>query len=144
MLLFLVDGKRTAGEIVAQLPVVGDAALILDALLREGLLALVPSAPPAPARTASDSLQLADAGTAPLPEDDVRQAMAGLTRYLHDALGPEADMISIKIESARSRGEFAQAVRRAIATLQNALGPAEANQFQARAQVILDIFFARR
>lgn len=128
MVLFLADGTRTAAAIAQQLPAVRDVPLILNALVREGLIALVQPAP----------------APAPLGEEDIRQAMAGLSRYLYDALGADAATLSIKLETARDRGEFAQAVRRAIVILQSVTGQQYASQFQARAQAILDTFFAPR
>jgi hypothetical protein len=133
-ILIMIDGKTTARELLGRLTAFPEADRVLDALVREGFAAVVPQAAPERPAAAAFSPSLS-------PEADVRQAVNDLCRYLHDELGPEADMITVKIESASNRADFAQGVRRGISMLAAVVGQGKANQFQARAQVILDTYF---
>jgi hypothetical protein len=132
--LFLVDGRRTAGEIVTQLTALPKVAGILDELQRDGYLTQkVHDIPSQPILSAAK----------PAATDDVYQAIRGLNQYLEDAFGPEAYVLSVRLESARTGSEFVVATRRAMTALKHSFGLNRANQFQARAQIVYDTHFKK-
>lgn len=162
-LLILIDGRTPVAELIRRLPSLPDAVQVLEALVRGGFVTVKPEAqvivsevttrpmpvvvaePVAPAAPIAPAAPTAQIASAPLvaPNDDVRHAISELCRILHDNLGPDADVITVRVENSRTRVEFAQAVRRGISLLQAIVGTDEANRFQARAQAILDTYFGR-
>ena len=66
--------------------------------------------------------------------------MDSLTRLLHDALGPDADPLTSRLEAARSRAEFLAAAERCTETLAALTNPARAQQFHDRAQVYVKLY----
>jgi hypothetical protein len=142
--LIQIDGKAAVRDLVARLSAYPDLAAILDRLVEGGFVAVPATGNgTAPARAAADPTQGSVAG-ALSAEEGVRLAIRDLCRYLHDNLGPDADLVTGRIERAVTRDEFAQASRRAIAMLSAGAGQAKAAQFQARAQALLDTYFASR
>ena len=149
-MLILIDGRTPVAELVRRLPSLPDASHVLEALVRGGfvtvkqapqvMVSVTRSNPPAAASGADAAMTPA---VVPAPNEDVRHAVSELCRILHDSLGPDADVITVRVETARTRVEFAQSVRRGISLLQVIAGPTEANRFQARAQAILDTYFSR-
>ena len=69
------------------------------------------------------------------------QAMSALTRMLHDAIGPDADMLTGRLEKAKTRAEFVAAVERCTDTLEALAGKARAQAFGARATAFADQYF---
>lgn len=168
-LLILIDGRKPVAELQRLLPSLPEAAQVLEALVRGGFVTVKsapqphvlvsvtespatlspqsqpPGLPPPSPQTSPPPPSAAQSAPAvrPAPNEDVRHAVSELCRILHDKLGPDSDVITVKIETARTRVEFAHAVRRGISLLQVITGAADANRFQARAQAILDTYFAR-
>jgi hypothetical protein len=61
---------------------------------------------------------------------------------LHDAIGPDADVLTERLEKARTRAEFVAAVERCTETLEALAGRARAQAFGARAAAFADQHFA--
>ena len=132
--LFLVDGKRSAGAIGAQLTALPRAGTILEELQRDGYVSQKVRDVPASAVAAVPRV---------VSENEVYEAIKGLNQYLHDAFGPEAYVLSVRLETARSSNEFVIAARRAMTALKHSFGVGRANQFQARAQAVFDTYFKK-
>jgi hypothetical protein len=67
-----------------------------------------------------------------------QEAMSALTRMLHDAIGPDADVLTGRLEKAKTRAEFIAAVERCTDTLEALAGKARAQAFGARAAAFAD------
>jgi hypothetical protein len=67
--------------------------------------------------------------------------MSALTRMLHDAIGPDADMLTGRLEKAKTRAEFTAAVERCMETLEALAGKARAQAFSARAAAVAEQHF---
>jgi hypothetical protein len=67
--------------------------------------------------------------------------MSALTRMLHDAIGPDADMLTGRLEKAKTRAEFVAAVERCTDTREVLAGKARAQAFGARATAFADQHF---
>jgi hypothetical protein len=136
-LLIMVDGASTAGDILARFGGIPDVEAGLEALVAQGFVELrgggAPAAPapaaPAPATTAARP----PAAAPPAPPQTRREALSALTRVLHDAIGPDADMLTVRLEKAKTRAEFVAAVERCNETLEALAGKARAQAFAARA-----------
>lgn len=95
-LLIMIDGRRTAGELVASNPAPAEAEGHLAMLLENGFIALVPqAAKPAPA-------------PAPAPQRviDLAPIKDFIAITLTDTIGPDADMFTVKIEAITSLPEL--------------------------------------
>lgn len=133
--LIMADGKRTAGEL-AQFVRQGDLDEALAMLIGLGLLVRADSAqdaeePPAVAGTTEpldvptvdgsrSAAKLNPAPTEPEPVLTLDEAKRRAVRELIDRLGPDADVLAMKIESCRSADEFRERLRdaeRLVSTL---------------------------
>jgi hypothetical protein len=125
-LLIMVNGKASAGEIAQKFEQLGDVMPMLQELLAQGFIA--PAADgAAPARPAAPAGAPAGAGI------DLRQAKLDLCRHLREALGPDADMVTEKIEKCGSAEELREFLAARREMLDEWLGKSKAAQFWARA-----------
>lgn len=108
-LLIMVDGRHSVGQLLAHNPAPAEAQASLAGLLDAGLIALVstPAAPdstPAAASTpAADSGAVAASATASAPAAaaaDIGSIKRFICTTLHDALGPDADLFTGRVEAA--------------------------------------------
>ena len=130
-LLILIDGTSTAGDLLAKFGGIPEVKAGLQALVDQGFVeirAAPPAAPAAPAAAAA-------------PPQTRPQAMSALTRMLHDAIGPDADVLTGRLEKARTRAEFVAAVERCTETLEALAGKARAQTFGARAAAFAEQHF---
>jgi hypothetical protein len=130
-LLIMVDGASTAGDLVAKFGGIPEVEVGLQALVDQGFVEIrgvSPAAPSAPAAAAG-------------PPQTRQQAMSALTRMLHDAIGPDADMLTGRLEKAKTRAEFTAAVERCMETLEALAGKARAQAFSARAAAVAEQHF---
>ena len=132
-LLIVVDGTATAGEVAAKFGGTPEAEAGLQALIDRGFVeskgtrtAASPGPPPA---------------FAPAPPRARQLAMSALTWMLYDALGPDADLLTGPVETARTRAEFAAAVARCAKMLEALAGKVRAQAFVARATAFADQHF---
>jgi hypothetical protein len=89
-ILITVNGKLTAGELAARFAQAGDAAALLDELLKNGFVRVAGGGAPA-------------AGADPAK---LKRAVAEATRFLSEALGPGADSLNQKIEAVKTLDEL--------------------------------------
>ena len=137
-LLIMVDGASTAGDLLAKFGGIPEVEVGLQALVDQGFVEIggAPMAAPAPAAPAAAPAP--PAGAAPQTR---QQAMSALTRMLHDAIGPDADMLTGRLEKAKTRAEFIIAVERCTEMLAALAGKARAQAFGARATAFADQHF---
>lgn len=132
-MLIMVDGVATVGEILAKFGGVPEIGAALDTLARDGFVEVKglkggAATAPAPATTSP-----AAAGPVTVPHTR-REALSALTRFLHDNLGPDADLVTGRLEKAKTQAEFAAAVERCADMLGAMRGPQKAQLFRDRAK----------
>jgi len=128
-LLIMVDGATSVGELVGRFGGIPEVEAGLQALVDQGFLE--PKAAPAPAAPAAP----------PAAATETRaQALASLTRMLHDAVGPDADPLAVRLERAKDAAEFAAAADRAADALDALAGPGQGRQFRERARAYVERF----
>ena len=101
--LILVDGKRRFEEIARLSAMLGDTEQLLAQLLSDGFIEEAAAA--APAAT--------PAAAAPQPASSLPEAQRFAVRRLTDILGPTAEELCLRIESARNAQEFLSTIARA-------------------------------
>jgi hypothetical protein len=138
-LLIMVDGASTAGDLLARFGGIPDVDAGLQALVDQGFVEVRGAAPVAAAAPPA-AATAPRASTAAAPRTR-QEAMSALTRMLHDAIGPDADVLTGRLEKARTRAEFIAAVERCTDTLEALAGKARAQAFDARAAAFADQHF---
>ena len=114
MLLITVNGKLTAGELVAQFAKSGDVGPLLDQLLKDGFI-----------QQALD------------PVAQLQRARKEISSSLSSALGPDADAITMKVEAAKTLDELRAYLESRRDMLDTALGKARAPAFWAKVTPLL-------
>lgn len=122
-MLILVDGKRSDLELAQLMP--QHAADTLAALLDQGFVELVAAPTPVAAATAP---------AAPVPPpapsfDDLRRSVV---RALHDAMGPAAETLALRIERTHNLDELRALLPQAVQGVGNMRGRGAAEAFAAR------------
>lgn len=135
-MLIMVDGVATVGEILAKFGGVPEIGAALDTLARDGFVevkGVKGGAATAPAAAAPATASPAAAGPATVPHSR-GEALSALSRFLHDNLGPDADLVTGRLEKAKTPAEFAAAVERCADMLGAMRGPQKAQLFRDRAK----------
>jgi hypothetical protein len=127
-LLIMIDGTSTAGDLIAKFGGIPDVEAGLQALADQGFVEI---------RGGPQASPGAPAAAPPAPQTR-QEAMSALTRMLHDAIGPDADVLTGRLEKAKTRAEFIAAVERCTDTLEALAGKARAQAFGARAAAFAD------
>jgi hypothetical protein len=143
-LLIMVDGTSTARDLIAKFGGIPDVEAGLQGLVDQGFVEIRGAPPAAPRAPASASPAPASPPATPpasAPPPTRVQAMSALTRMLHDAIGPDADMLTGRLEKAKTRAEFMTAIERCTDTLEALAGKARAQAFGARATAFADQHF---
>ncbi|HVL76268.1 MAG TPA: hypothetical protein VM406_09640 [Noviherbaspirillum sp.] len=122
-LLIMVDGKRSVGEMLAHHPAADEARASLAALLEAGLLALVPKPAAAPSPAA------APAAAAPALKGNIATVKKYICTALHDALGPDADLFTPRVEAATSLEALMTQAEKLREVLRGASGAKRADAF---------------
>ncbi|MFZ5567949.1 MAG: hypothetical protein ACOY95_13215 [Pseudomonadota bacterium] len=125
MLLILVDGKKTAEELIKLAAGMGESAQLLQQLEADGLIELVASAAPAKPAAAAAGLP---AGV------DLGKARVLATRLLAEQLGPLADELAIRLEAANDMPQFVEVMKRAYTVMREVKGQAAADRFGAEVE----------
>lgn len=126
MLLILVDGKKTAEELIKLAAGMGESAQLLQQLETDGLIEVVAHAAPAV------KPGVAAAG---LPTGvDLGKARALATRLLAEQLGPLADELAIRLEAAKDMPQFVEVMKRAYTVMREVKGQAAADRFGAEVE----------
>lgn len=128
--LILLDGKRPLDEVSRLSGSPEDLASILAKLLELGLVEAVGEAASAPAPVAAAAPPVAAAPSpAPIKTLTLAEAQRAAVRRLTDLLGPSAEDLCLRIESARTPQEFQAQVKRAEGALRNVGGASMATSF---------------
>lgn len=123
MLLILVDGKKSAEELIKLAAGMGESAELLQQLQAEGLIEVVAGAAAAKPVTAG------------LPAGaELGKARALATRLLAEQLGPLADELAIKLEAAKDMSQFVEVMKRAYTVMREVKGQAAADRFGAEVE----------
>lgn len=117
-LLIMVNGKATAGELAKKFEQIGDITALLQQLVAQGFVE-------------------AAAGAAAASPAQLRQVQIAICTRLRDALGPDGDMLTEKIESCKSVDEIRAFLETKRDMLDKWLGKVKAPQFWAAAEQAL-------
>lgn len=134
--LILVDGKRSQSDLAK---LVQQADETLQALLEQGLIEAVATTSSKSSRDpgpASVPGPVSVPGPASVPGGaavlDLATTRREAVRAINDLLGPEAEMLALKIERANDELALRAALERAVAYIANARGGGAAAQFTAK------------
>lgn len=123
-LLIMVDGKRDAAALGSMAQ---QAEQALAQLQEQGFIETVGESLPAPAPAAA-------APPPPKPAADFETRRRNIVRALHDALGPDAETMAIKLERARKPEELQTLLQQALHIVGAMRGRAAGEAFAARFQ----------
>ena len=130
-ILIMVDGVATVGEILAKFGGIPEIAAALDALAAKGFVEVEVIK----GGVATPAAAVAPATAVPATMPQTRgEALNALTRFLHDNLGPDADLVTGDLEKARTQPEFAAAIERCADMLEAVRGNQKAQLFRDRAK----------
>lgn len=135
-LLILIDGKRDYPELARISNTLGDTEQLLGQLLDAGCIEPVPKAARAAAALAPKvaapvPIHGSASAAAPATSISLADARRHAVRRLIDIVGPNADEICMRIESARSVADFLAAVAQAEAMVRLFRGANSAAEFAA-------------
>ena len=130
--LILVDGKRSDAELGK---LIQQADETLHALLEQGLIEAIATAPSRSSTKDEGPSSLPGPASAPSPalaRVEFEATRRDAVRAINDLLGPEAEMLALKIERASDELQLRAALERAVAYIANARGGGAATQFAAK------------
>ncbi|MGE4242483.1 hypothetical protein [Ramlibacter sp.] len=131
-LLIVVDGRKSAEELHKFALALGDEKS-LAFLEDNGYVEQVGANAPSPAAGASPLPPPAPPATSVAPPSSpvvpLREAQRFAVRRLIDALGPGAETVCMKIESARNAADFGAAIEQAQRLMRGFKGDAAADEF---------------
>lgn len=133
-LLIMVNGRATAGEIAKKFEQLGDIGPMIDQLIAQGFVGEGEASGATPA--AATARPQAGASTAP-GLGDLKRAQVELCMHLRNALGPDADLITAKIEACKTVGELRDYFGAQRDTLNEWLGKTKSAAFWAKAEPYL-------
>ncbi|MEO8021196.1 hypothetical protein [Polaromonas sp.] len=134
-LLIMIDGKRGYTELAAMSLVVGDCEQMLLQLAQDGFIEPVGGAVPASTASAHAVSSMANTEPAPLMVVSLPEAKRFTARLLTDLLGPSAEVLCMKIETAKNLAEFVAAVKRAREIVRDVKGNSGAENFIAQVEL---------
>lgn len=136
-LLIMVNGKATAAELAKKFEQVGNILPMLDQLAAQGFVAEAGAAPPPSAAARVAPAPQRPAG-GPVPGlGDLKRAQVELCMHLRSVLGPDADLITGKIEACKTMDELRAYFASQRDTLSEWLGKSKSAAFWARADPYL-------
>ena len=130
-LLILVDGKRSADELARLSPSAEEVQQLFVHMLELGMIEPVP---PPPGATAASAEVSQSAAPAPARIVTLQEAQRAAVRGLTNMLGPTADDLCMRIESARTAQDLQAAIKRAELAIRTARGTQAAAAFMADMQ----------
>ena len=122
-MLILIDGKRTFDELARLSQALGEIEQLLGQLFDQGFIEAAATAPAAAVAAAAPAVSLPEAR---------RYAV----RRLMDLLGPNAEELCMRIESARGNNDFQIAVKGAEGLLRQFRGAQAAQDFSTQIQTL--------
>jgi hypothetical protein len=132
-MLIMVDGRRSAAILLAQSSERAEAESHLAALLDGGFIAAVapsvPTTPPvAPPTQAPVQATLAV---------DLATIKHYISSTLHDTLGPDADMFTMKVEAAKNMPELLTLSEKLVDVIRGVGGKRKADDFKEKISAML-------
>lgn len=125
-LLIMVNGRATAAELAKKFEQIGDVSPLLQQLAAQGFIEAAGGAPAAAASPA-----------APGGPGELKQAQVELCMQLRNLLGPDADVVTAKIEACKSLAEVRTYLAGNRDMLDGWLGRSKGAQFWAKAEPLL-------
>lgn len=113
-MLIMVDGKRSVEQLLTGHPAPDDALEQLRQLAEGGFIEAAAASSPAPAAA---------------PTVDIAEVRRLMVRMLIDYLGPEADMIAMRLEDVTSREALLREAERLHRMLEDVVGGERAARF---------------
>lgn len=104
-LLVMVDGKTSGAELLARAQHMPDPQGLLTRLVEGGFIALEAGAP-ASSAAATPPPAPSPASIPAAPQPSVQEAVRFARHFLHDNLGPDADLLLAPIEKCRTAAEL--------------------------------------
>jgi hypothetical protein len=101
-LLVLIDGKLTGAQLIDKFSVFPNSAEYLQQLEDGGYIEAQAGAKPAVAAATAAPV----ASVAAAPQAGLSDAKRLIVQTLHEALGPDADQLTVKIDTALTAGEL--------------------------------------
>ena len=120
-LLIMIDGKTPIGHLIARSPSPDETAINVSTLLQEGFIE---------AKEVGTS-RAARPGLAPVAVDPTEKAKNFMVKALVEALGPDADHFTGKVESARSLAALAELAPKYLEVVRTGGGARKAAAFRA-------------
>lgn len=134
-LLIMVNGKATAAELAKKFEQIGDISPMLQQLVAQGFVEVAGGTPAAAAP------RPAGAGAAPAATPggagELKGAQIALCMQLRTLLGPDADLVTAKIEACKSMAEVRSYLGQNREMLDDWLGKSKGAQFWAKADPFL-------
>jgi len=126
--LVVIDGRRTLADLAESLASMGDVAAIVEKLAGLGLVA--------DSRPGAAAARPASPAIAPAPQlsgaEKLAVARREAARALYDALGPDSDPFTARLEQATTVAALLQEAQRAAELLRAVGGRSRADAFLAR------------
>jgi hypothetical protein len=133
-LLIMVNGRATAAELGKKFEQIGDIGSMLQQLVAQGFVEVVGGAG-TPATAASPAAAPAAGANAAPPS--LKQVQVAICTQLRNMLGPDADMITEKIEDCSSLPDLRAYLNGQREMLNEWLGKSKSAQFWAKADPLL-------
>ncbi|WP_332815420.1 hypothetical protein [Ramlibacter sp.] len=131
-LLILIDGKRSADELARLSASQEEVQQLFAQLLELGMIEPLPA--PSPAAGATAGGQPPASAAPPARIVTLQEAQRAAVRGLTDLLGPTADDLCMRIESARTAQDLQAVIKRAELAIRTARGNQAAAAFMADMQ----------
>lgn len=125
-LLIMVNGRATAAELAKKFEQIGDVSPMLEQLAAQGFIEAAGGAPAGAASAA-----------APGGAGELKPAQLALCTQLRNLLGPDADVVTAKIEACKSLAEVRAYLAGNREMLDDWLGKSKGAQFWAKAEPFL-------
>lgn len=138
--LIMVDGKRGAADIARFGGAVEEVQALFEQLAAGGFIEGQVVAAPAPAPKPAQAPAAPAASSVPTQASasgrpvDLREVKRAASRALTDAMGPSADMMTLRIEEARDANALNEAIAKALDQLRMARGRGAADRLLAELQ----------
>ncbi|MCS7101342.1 MAG: hypothetical protein NZL99_06535 [Burkholderiaceae bacterium] len=127
--LIMIDGRRSVADLAA-LARPGEIAQIIETLESQGFVQRVGASAPTPAPAEPPP---ADAGGDDMAEERLAASLEAIkrrtVRELSDRLGPDAEVMAVRIEQCRTPEELRQRLQEAERLVAGILGAAQAQEF---------------
>jgi hypothetical protein len=133
-MLILVDGKTPVHELLNKAPHLGEVTELLNRLAQEefiflpsGRLAVVASPATSPAKAEQSSTAVN--ATGPVDPERLAAAKRMASRLMYDAMGPDSEMFTMKLEATESREDFMAQLSKCRDVLAQVRGKTKGEQF---------------